>query len=331
MQQDGDLDRVLDQDFASIAKLGFDTVVIRHVEDGDRSRVVEAARRCGLVVALPSREVLYYVRTGRLPEGRSCVKALAAAAWPAARDEPAPIAVVGEASDGATASRVGRVTAALRDQRKPLTTFAVVSSSGPAPVTLAARPVDAAGEAAAGDVLLLKCAQALDGQQETSGWRWLGQYHAGLAAGLTGGVIVDGFRVVPGRWGGLVEGTTPLNVKRSAAIRRITARAATWGPRLRRLTPGAIQPLGHSSDGLKVVLFGGAKRRFVMLFNSSSDRFLHHRVELPATLDSRPVRRAVLVPPEEHVIAGEVVQPRSGRLGLPIDLAPGDACLWEVF
>jgi hypothetical protein len=179
--------------------------------------------------------------------------------------------------------------------------------------------------------MLLQWAHAVGDREDEAGQRWLGQYHAGLAAGLTGGIVADGFRMVPGRWRGLVEGTDPLSVRESTAIRRITARAANWGPKLRRLVPRPIDPLGHSSERLRAVLFSGTKRRFVLLVNASSDQFLRRTVELPATLATKPVKRAVLVPPEEHIIAGEVVQARGGRLALPVDLAPGDACLWELF
>ena len=139
------------------------------------------------------------------------------------------------------------------------------------------------------------------------------QYHLGLTTGLTGGLVVDGFRSVQG---GSVGGAGASDARRVTAIRRITARAAAWGPKLRRLTPEAIEPAGHSSDRLSVFLFCGPKRRFVLLFNTSTDEFLHRTVQLPPTLDSTVVRRAVPVPPERHTMAGEVVRVRIGRLTL---------------
>jgi hypothetical protein len=82
---------------------------------------------------------------------------------------------------------------------------------------------------------------------------------------------------------------------------------------------------------LRVVLFTGAKRRYVMLFNTSTRHFARGVVDLPAELDGRAVERAVLVPADPHDIGGEVVRPRTGRLSMNIDLAPGDAALWELF
>lgn len=329
--QEDNLDRIVDQDFAGMAELGFNTVLIRHAEDRDRRRLVEAARRWGLAVAVPSRKVLYYVRTGRLPRGCDSLEALVDAAWPTETERPIPMAAIGEAADAATASRVRRVAAVLGDRDDPWATFAVVSSSTRPAVTLAARPAVAADEATTGDMLLLECGSATDDPEDAPGRRWLGQYHAGLAAGLTGGLIVDGFDVTPGRWREPGEGTDSSSVRRCTAIRRVIARATTWGPKLRWLTARAVRPLGHGSDRLGVVLFGGPKRRYVMLFNKSPGEFVRRAVQLPATLGSRPVKRAVLVPSEHHVIAGEVVHLRSDRLELPVNLAPGDACLWEVF
>jgi len=330
-QADGDADQVLDRDFASLVKLGFDTVIIRHVEDGERGGVVEAARRCGLGVAVPSRDVLYYVRTGHMPEGCDSVGALVRASWAVGGGGEMPMAVLGEVVDAATASRAREVAAALRKRDDRWSTFARVYCSERADSTVAARPVDAAIEGAPGDLVLLQCRQGVAGSDDRAGWDWLRQYHAGLAAGLTGGVVVDGFRVVPGRWRGLVEGADSVSVRRATAIRRITSRAAVWGPKLRRLRARPIEPVGHSSDRVRAVLFSGSKRRFVLLFNSSQDQFLHRAVQVPGTLDSKPAHRAVFVAPEEHLIAGDVVPARGGRLELPIDLAPGDACLWEIF
>ena len=219
-------------------------------------------------------------------------------------------------------------------------TLALVSGPGIAvrslqpETTLVGRAPEAAVGDGTGDVMLLECVDHDKEAQSRPANPWLAEYHTGLAAGLTGGLVIDRFRVVPGQWRALVEGDQPADVGFSAAIRRITSRATCWGPKLRRLQPQVIEPVEPASPGLKVVLFAGSKRRFVLVFNTSPGDFVHQAVTLPigrGELASQPVRRAVLVPPDVHVIAGQVVQPRGNHLALPVDLAPGDACLWEVF
>lgn len=334
-----DPQRRMEQDFRCLGKLGFDTVLIRHAEDRDRPRILEAAQQHELTVGMPSRDVVYYVRTGRVPPGCGSVEALADSLLPRA-GEAASICMLGEVVDATTASRLGRLAAAHRGRARGVVTLALVNGLGIAArslrpeVTLVGRAPEAAAGDGAGDLMLLKCVGRDKEAQLRSANRWLAKYHAGLAAGLTGGLVIDRFRVLPGRRRALVEGDQPADVRRSAAIRRITSRATCWGPKLRRLQPEVIEPTEPASPGLKVVLFTGSKRRFVLVFNASPSDFIHRAVTLPigrGELASQPVRRAVLVPPDVHVIAGQVVQPRGNRLALPVDLAPGDACLWEVF
>jgi hypothetical protein len=331
-----DLQRCMERDFASLRKLGFDTVFIQHAEDRDRRRIVEAAARHDLAVGLPSRDVVYYVRTGRLPQGCSSVEALAAS-LPRADGQSSTLAVLGEVTDEATGARIRRIGEARRARAADAVTFALVSAPGieasklRREVSLLGRTPEMAGADSAGDVMILQCVDSKYESPARSGSNWLAKYHAGLAAGLTGGLVLDRFRVVPGQWRALVEGKEPPNVQRSAAVRRISSRAKSWGAKLRRSRPQVIDPLGPASARLKVALFAGAKRRFVLVHNTSTGAFIHQPVSLPVVLAAEPVTRAVLVPPEAHVIAGEVVRPRGDRLTLPLDLAPGDACLWEIF
>ena len=325
---------VMAEDFAHVRKLGFDTVLARHSLGSGWTMATRAARREGLTVAGSRREVLYYVRTGRLPDGCSSVADLVARG---SRADPPGIVVLGEVVDAATGARARQVADAYRRRPDLPVTLAVLAGPNVEPsmvrpeATLTACSPKWAGKGWAGSVLLLECLQRDDETVPEASARWLGQYHAGLAAGLTGGVIVEQFRVVPGHWRGLVEGTDRSGLDRATVLRRITGRARRWGPRLRQVEPRDIRPLGPVSHSLHVVLFAGAKRRFVMLFNTSTEHFIRGIVDLPSDLDSRPVRRAVPVPADPNEIGGQVVQPRTGRLSMTMHLAPGDAALWELF
>ncbi len=321
-------------DFAHIRKLGFDTVIARHCRDDRQAPVAQAARREGLRPAWSPREQRSSVRTGRLPRGCRAVGALVAGGRDSSRPD---VVVLGGIVDADTAARAGQIAAAYRRQGGPPVTLAVLAAPGIDPTvfkpkaTLTACSPEHAGEAWVGSAMLLRCVQHEGETVPEASARWLGQYHAGLAAGLTGGLIVEPFRVVPGQWRGLVEGTDRGGLDRATALRRITGRARHWGPRLRRLEPRDLRPLGPVSDSLRLVLFTGTKRRLVMLFNTSERHFIRGMVDLPSELDSGPVGRAVLVPPDPNAISRRVVQPRTGRLSMAMDLAPGDAALWELF
>lgn len=332
---------IMREDFGQIRKLGFDAVFVRHAEDAAVPAVGHAAQQAGLKAAASRRDELYYLRTGRLPAGCPSVAALVAGGR---RGGQPALVVFDGVVDAGTAVRARELAAAHRAGRSPPTTLAIMAGqtgglagSGVSPASmrpeasLVACPADFRGGEADGSMMILPCVQRTDEQVPEAASRWLRQYHEGLAAGLTGGLIVDGFRVVPGQWRGLVEGSEPLAVDRATALLRITARAGYWGPLLRRLTPITVRPLGPVSDDLRVVLFRGAKRRFILLINSSDTRFLRGTVDLPGELDSQRVNRAVLVPADPNKIDGQVVEPRTQRLSLRADLRPGDAALWELF
>ncbi|MCP4251340.1 MAG: hypothetical protein GY778_30255 [bacterium] len=323
----------MDQEFAFLAEVGFDTVFIRDAEDRDRARIAETAEPHGLRVAAPSRDVVYYVRTGRLPPGTESVEALAARRIAADRAS-APIAVLGTAVDATSADRIARLAAAVPTSVGSVTMFAMAMGPGAAPESLR-RDVSLIGRtpleievSEPGSLLWLTSGQGTEVDPDRAR---LARYHDGLADGLTGGLVLDRFRVLPGRVGGVVGWANRPGARRSAALRRITARAARWGPKLQHLTPRSIVPAKPVTSDLRLVMFSGQKRRFVLVINRSAERFIHHPVTLPAVLEDHAVRRAVLVPADGQIIAGHVVRPRGNQLTLQLDLAPGDACLWELF
>lgn len=337
---DHDIEAVVDQDFAYLRRLGFTSVFLRHVRDEHSAILLQAAADHGLAPAVAPRDLVYYVRTGQLPEGCDTLTALVRAAArnrPAGGDPPV-IWMLGEAVDDRTAGRIARLGRAVRAAAPSVATAATLADPAVTAaelrrwVTLVARPDTAASPPpGGGDMLLLECVEREDETSGRPGTRWLASYHTALAQGLTGGLLVDRFRVVPGRWKGLVEGRDAASVARAAAIRRITARAARWGPRLRRLEASPLELLDSADSELRAVLFADARRRFVMLVNPSSTAFVHDRAALPADLAGRPSARAVLVPQDTHVLGAELVPARGGRLLIPLDLAPGDAVLWEIF
>lgn len=179
--------------------------------------------------------------------------------------------------------------------------------------------------------MLLRCERLIDEEHSRSAARWLRDYHLGLALGLTGGLIVEGFRLVPGHEQGMVQGSNRGGYDLLAGMGRITGRASHWGIKLARLTPTELQPLGVVSRDLKTMIFQGGKRRYIMLINASTERYIRGTADLPSVIDDLATKRAVQVSPNSDTISGRVVQPSTRRLSLPFDLAPGDAELWELF
>jgi len=341
----GDCFAQMDRDFAALRQIGFDTVLIEDAEDTDCRRVTELAAEHRLQTILPSRAIVYYVRTGRLPGGCPSPEALAGSIRVPRADPPALLSL-GQCQDGEAAQRAAHMAKARQANdptgANPAFAFAAGAAADSAVLnsslgTLACPPSAGTG---IGRVLWLEC-PARDSPHEADGddphgvpdsaGAWLAQYHAGLAAGLTGGILLHRFRGVPGQGSAIVEGVEPLSPRAAAAVRRVAARAHRWGPRLDGLTPRAVEPDGAASDHLRTVLFSGGKRRFLLLFNASTTAYIHHQARLPSALDGQPVERAVEVPADGHVLAGQVVPARADELVLPLDLAPGDGALWELF
>ena len=57
------------RDFQKIAEIGFDGVVLRHVDDRDGRTLLNIAGASGLQAALPRRNFVHFVATGTLPKG----------------------------------------------------------------------------------------------------------------------------------------------------------------------------------------------------------------------------------------------------------------------
>jgi hypothetical protein len=160
--------------------------------------------------------------------------------------------------------------------------------------------------------------------------RLLAKYHAALGAGQTGGVIVDRYMRLPGVPPGLTSPDEPLLPAHSSAIAALIQRARSWGPRLSALP---ARPLVSETDSswLTVTAFGRGARLYVLVFNTSEERFAREEVRLPASILDRSALRAVEVPPSTDCGAGRVIYAQRGQLLLPVELRPGDAALFEVF
>ena len=143
--------------------------------------------------------------------------------------------------------------------------------------------------------------------------------------------MFDEYRMLPGNWRGMVNGREPLSPQRSAMVKRIAQRAVRWGPLLRGLEASSIALEGLPGRPLRAGLFADGRRRCLLVVNPSVTEFVRGRVTLPNEVAGRPVVRAVGVAVEDDRPVGDVFESRHGGTGIEVDLAPGDAQLYELF
>ena len=303
-------------DFQKIAELGFADVVIRHLDEGNRQAVLSAANRAGLMAVLPSRKGKHYVTTGTLPDGCPDVESLARTVIAETAKQPAlvPTGIDCGATDR-TARRARSLCANLSRLGTPCVVFGKAS---PAEGKDALIVIDTALEATGPDRSLLES--------------WLAQYHRGLLAGRTAGLVVDRYRRMPGDPPGLAGSSGgPRSPAQAATIRELITRARSWGPRINRLAAGPIA--ATPSAGLKVQVTGLERppRRYVLVFNPSPEHYARGQVALPETAGGARLSRAVEVPASKTELAGRVFKAATGRILLPVTLRPGDAALFELF
>jgi len=306
-------DGVIGNDFKAIADLGFSGVVLYHVEDGDRLTLLELADEVGLKAAVPDRRFDRFVVTGGLP--------------PQCRDEnpgapglrEAPDDIIHHSAFNGYVVEGGRGSAARERSRK---LCAQLVRNGTSCISL--------GDNGDTPLAIIDARVVREGPPGTAVERLLAEYHAALCEGQTGGVIVDRFMRLPGDPPGLSSPDEPLLPAHSSAIAALIRRARCWGSRLSAL-PASPLISATDSSWLTVTAFGRGARRYVLIFNTSTERFAREEVRLPALILDQAVLRAVEVPASTDRGAGRVIQAQHGQLQLPVELRPGDAALFEVF
>jgi len=318
---------VIGEDFKAIADLGFSGVVLRHVEDGDRGALLALADEVGLKAAIPDRRFDRFVITGGLP--------------PQCRDEKDLLreAVrIRSSPNCSSADRRIRLTESVH--HSAFQGYVVESGRGSAARERSRRlraqlvrhgvPSISLGDHDDAPWAVIDARAVRDGPPGTAVERLLAEYHAALCAGQTGGVIVDRFMRLPGDPPGLISPDEPPLPAYSSAIAALILRARCWGPRLSALPARSLLPATDSS-WLAATTFGRGARRYVLIFNTSTERFAREEVRLPELVLDQAVLRAVEVPPSTDRGAGRVIHAQRGQLTLPTELRPGDAQLFEIF
>ena len=333
------LDRRIDADLATIRRMGLNTVFFRHIDPKDFATVAAAARRHQLKIVLPDRPAQNHVMTG-VPESHR-----GPPSW--LRNEASPVtralwAVdLGRAVDPASAERLERVAASYRLIPSPLPTFA--RTVGPVPESVAF-PASASGHgesppAPADDrpsgrpMMILRCHHEPGESPADAVRRWLWEFHAALAWGLTGGLVIDQYCTIPGRGSALAGPDGNVGVERINAVKRMADRMWRWGPMLDRLDlkSYAAPASAGAGDTLVITVFARDRRRLLLVFNPSRSEYLRTTLTLDEVVAGVPATRLVEVPGDSKLSLGAVHEARRGRITLPVNIAPGDARLFEVF
>ncbi len=327
------LARTLEHDFARMADLNINTVIVRHAYAHDLPSVYAAAERHGLHLIVSDPVARRYVRgTAKLAFSSSTLL------------PPSPLIharFVGHVVDAFTWARVRRLAELGRRGRPTITTAAVVVADLSGTITPSNRTIciwadeaptaspRAIPSSATGGIHTIVCRQHRK-DELTAVRQWLAQFHNGLLRGRTGGVVFDSFRALPGNWSGIVRSDEAPSPERQAMIRRIAARVERWSGLLAGLNVDAVAPL-RAQNALRIARFHDPKRAYLLIANPSPTAFVREVVVVPSYLGGKAIERAVHVPSAEDTLIGPVHRAQGGEMAIPVQLSPGEAALFELF
>jgi hypothetical protein len=282
---------------------GLDTVALWHIEDADRQALLDRAANAEMMALVPDRALERYVVTGVLPRNCPDVAALIRSVPRDIFKHPACAGIVLSPPRGPDAARRADMIRERARGRVPLVADPIVIDSG-----------------------------TTEGKPESSRVEeWLGQYHAALTAGRTGLVVLDRYRRPPGDRDGLLSSAGEIEPAGAAAIDMLVRRARRWGRHLHGLSAHRVPGVQADTADVTVTGFSKGRRRYVLVTNTTRDRYTHAEVTVPASINGESVARAVEVPGSDGRPAGRVVHARSGLVALDVSLRPGDAVLFELF
>ncbi len=316
---------IIQADFIQIAQLGFSGVILCHMEDGDHWTVLDLAAEAGLKAVIPDRTFDRFVGTGVLPTQCGNENELI-------RERLGPI--TDHAAFQGYALDHGRGSAAQDRARRVRLQLAgrgiTCVSSNPFDAILSSKERAATKNDDDAPFAIIDARMVREGPPGAAVERLLAAYHAALCSGRTGGVMVDRYFRLPGEPPDLASQDEPLLPAHRSAISALVERARCWGPLLSDLHASSLASATDVSPAA-ITAFGRGFRRYVLIFNTSTDQFLREEIPLPPLVFDESAIRAVEVPPETGRGAGRVIHAGKGQLVIPIELRPSDAAMFEVF
>lgn len=305
-------------DFEAIRGMGFDTVWLDHFDGTGARTLLKLSAAEGLALLWPCREVQQYLRTQRLPPGCGQLQELAGVAR-ACLPVSGQIAGLGilDLGDDSRAN----FAETLRIIAKSDSVRCVAGSS---------RTVEPQ-TGVSGRLAVIRVGEGVGGEAERPMEDWLGQYHRGLLAGLTDGVLLDRFRGVTSGADGLVSRQRQMTPRRAAALSVLLGRVRKWSPILAGTTRRGVAHDARQSVRVRQAVLVRGTRRFLLVVNPDDTHYARGAVTVAGPLSGRNVRRVVEVGTGVDRPAGRVVDAVQGQVRLQVDLRPGGAVLYEVF
>lgn len=302
-------------DFALARNAGLDSVIMPCTNERRRNEAMEIAHRNNLRVFLLRDDVESYLSTGTLPA--DCNGNVSRLAAKIAREIRK-----GSSTGGLWIGATGNTAA--HDRRREL--CSEIAKLG----LLCVCEGDASSVPVCSSLALVRTRIRANDAPEAGPEIWLASYHAGLMAGNTGGVLLDQYPIRMSQ-SEQTSNDGAMSRRASSAIREVITRAGAWGSMLHGsiVTPAKLG--SGRPDQIKAAWFYAERRRYLMLFNSSTSLFARREYSVPTPGDGKPVNRIVEIPSSPDQPVGRVIKPRSSSFRVPIDLKPGDAVLFEAF
>ncbi len=321
-------------DILVIEKLGFNAMLVESPRPGDIRSLSNLAEETDVDIVAPDEGAAAFVKTGLMPPAYWAPLGLANHTQRAR----SRLVWLGNARDAETTRRIGEVAYWHHQAKRAPRSFAgwenhdtVVPSSLAATYVAPPASVYQANASAkeSANVAWLDLTTAPADEADV-GTRWLVAYHRELATGRAGGLLANRYQHNHGGTANFVGESGKISPKHAAAVKRITQRARRWAP---RLLGSKTQPIATEAEDtpLRVVMFDGVRRKYVFLWNDSTDAFLRTTTTIRLPDAGRRASRLVAVPADDRTFVGEVEPVRQGRVRLTIDLPPGEGRLYEVF
>ena len=77
-------------------------------------------------------------------------------------------------------------------------------------------------------MMILRCHHEPGESSADAVRRWLWEFHAALARGLTGGLVIDQYCTIPGRGSALADPDGNVGIERINAVKRMVDRMRRW-------------------------------------------------------------------------------------------------------
>jgi hypothetical protein len=330
-----DIAGALRRDFANIARMGLDTVLVRDCPLDQVAAVRTAAQRHQLRLVFTDPVARDFVENGKRRPGWFAPPAVVP------NDPSVAARYIGYARDRESLTRARQLSDVARRAQPPLPLVleADATLAGQLPADAfdyviwhLAPTEDAPGQDANGPGWGIARIDCQGPDSDAPGARaWLARYHSVLTAGVSDGFVLDAYRQASAEGGGIVGTGGPLSPERAALVRRIAERSRAWRDVLAGMAPRYVETQAAGGGEVRVALLADGSRYCLLIVNPSAKHFARGEITVTLAGDAADRKRAVTVASADHTVVGPVYRVRAGRVAIPVGLPPGEALLFELY